>query len=93
MRKILHVNFPEINEQITYFLARLFTYARLRSINRTAKIKNSKRLRDHSNITSVKDCLRGPVTMGSMGSAEPINFQLEVLKPINCLSFAAKNGR
>ena len=39
------------------------------------------------------DSSKGLVGMGSMGSAEPINFQLEVLEPINFFSFAAKNGR
>ena len=34
--------------------------------------------------------IRGPVSMGSKGSAEPINFQREVLEPINFSSFAAK---
>ena len=35
---------------------------------------------------------RGPVSVGSMGSVEPISFDREVLEPINFLNFAPKNS-
>ena len=54
MRQILHKNFPEIDEQITYFMARLFTYTRLNQINRNAKLKNAKTLRSKKKLAQLE---------------------------------------
>ena len=54
MRQLLHKNFPEIDERITYYMARLFTYTRLRTINRIAKMKNSKTLRAKKKLAQLE---------------------------------------
>ena len=45
MRRILVSQFPDIDDKILYFMARLFTFVRLRTINRKIKLKNAKTLR------------------------------------------------